>query len=175
MKSIIEDIKKDITAMGFSNPDFLKILQLIILHPSIRFLTSYRIQKKLSSEHKISRLLKRYLWFRNCRATGCHVSFDSTIEPGALFPHPTGIVIAPHSVIKSGATIFQNVTLAKSDDITPHAPRIEEGAIIYAGAVIIGNVTIGKNARIGANAVVKNDVAAHTTAVGAPARCLPVD
>jgi serine O-acetyltransferase len=43
-----------------------------------------------------------------------------------------------------------------------------------AGAKIIGPVTIGDGARIGANAVVVDDVPPHATAVGVPARIVRV-
>ena len=57
----------------------------------------------------------------------------------------------------------------------PHshkAPRIECNVFIGAKATILGNITIGKNARIGAGAVVLQDVPRNCTAVGVPARIL---
>ncbi|MBE0611577.1 MAG: serine O-acetyltransferase, partial [Dehalococcoidia bacterium] len=44
---------------------------------------------------------------------------------------------------------------------------------IGTGAKVLGPITIGDNARIGANAVVMNDVPANSTAVGVPARIIP--
>jgi serine O-acetyltransferase len=38
---------------------------------------------------------------------------------------------------------------------------------------VLGRVTIGDYAKIGANAVVVDDIPAHHTAVGAPARSFP--
>ena len=42
--------------------------------------------------------------------------------------------------------------------------------MIGAGAKCLGNITIGEGAKVGANAVVLEDVAPHTTVVGLPAR-----
>ena len=50
------------------------------------------------------------------------------------------------------------------------SPVIGNGVFFGAGAKIIGAVTIGDGARIGANAVVVDDVPAHAPAVGVPAR-----
>ena len=44
---------------------------------------------------------------------------------------------------------------------------------VYAGAKVLGDITIGNGARVGANAVVLEDVPERCTAVGVPARILP--
>lgn len=44
--------------------------------------------------------------------------------------------------------------------------------MIGAGAVILKNVTIGDNAKIGANAVIINDIPSGGVAVGNPARII---
>ena len=44
--------------------------------------------------------------------------------------------------------------------------------MIGTGAVILNNVKIGAGAKIGANAVVTNDVPAGAIAVGVPARII---
>ncbi|MBP7953196.1 MAG: serine acetyltransferase, partial [Enterococcus sp.] len=49
-------------------------------------------------------------------------------------------------------------------------PTVEDGVIIGAGAKILGNITIGRGAKIGANAVVLDDIPPYKTAVGVPAR-----
>jgi serine O-acetyltransferase len=52
-------------------------------------------------------------------------------------------------------------------------PIIEPGVDIGAGAVIVGAVVVGQGARIGANAVVTQDVPPGGSAVGNPAQILP--
>jgi len=49
-------------------------------------------------------------------------------------------------------------------------PTIGRDVHIGTGAKVIGPVTIGAGARIGANAVVVDDVAERATVVGIPAR-----
>lgn len=49
------------------------------------------------------------------------------------------------------------------------APTIGSHVLIGCGAKLIGPITIGDGARIGANAVVLNDVPAGATDVGIPA------
>ena len=49
-------------------------------------------------------------------------------------------------------------------------PVLGNDVYLGAGAKVIGPVAIGDGARVGANAVVVNDVEADTTVVGIPAR-----
>lgn len=49
------------------------------------------------------------------------------------------------------------------------APTIGSHVLIGCGAKLIGPITIGDGVRIGANAVVLNDVPAGATVVGIPA------
>ncbi|HVT88949.1 MAG TPA: hypothetical protein VHD56_08865, partial [Tepidisphaeraceae bacterium] len=50
------------------------------------------------------------------------------------------------------------------------SPVLGNDIFIGAGAKIIGGITLGDGCRIGANAAVVDDVPAHATAVGVPAR-----
>jgi serine O-acetyltransferase len=49
-------------------------------------------------------------------------------------------------------------------------PTVESGVSIGTGAKLIGPIRVGAGARIGANAVVVDDVPPGVTVVGAPAR-----
>jgi serine O-acetyltransferase len=50
------------------------------------------------------------------------------------------------------------------------SPEVGDNVFIGAGARIIGAVHVGKGAKVGANAVVVDDVPAGATVVGIPAR-----
>ena len=90
------------------------------------------------------------------------------VEPGIYLAHGQ-VVIDGFVEIGRGVVIFPWVTIGlKAGDFK--GPTIERGVHIGTGAKVIGPVTIGTNARIGANAVVVDDVAAGVTVVGAPAR-----
>ena len=95
------------------------------------------------------------------------IARDARIARSARFPHLTGVVIHRHAVVEEDCLIMQGVTLGT---IRGGAPRVCRGAYLGAGAKVLGPVTIGEGARIGANAVVLEDVPAHATAVGIPAR-----
>ncbi len=100
--------------------------------------------------------------------TGADIPLDAQIGGGLMIPHPNGIVIHPDAQIGPNCLIFQQVTIGAGP--VDGLPVIAGHVDIGAGAKIIGGVHIGEHARIGANAVVLEDVPPGATAVGIPAR-----
>jgi serine O-acetyltransferase len=90
------------------------------------------------------------------------------IEPGLYLAHGQ-VVIDGIVTIERGVVIFPWVTIGLRAGVF-HGPTIAQGVHIGTGAKVIGPVKVGAGAQIGANAVVVDDVAAHTTVVGSPAR-----
>jgi serine O-acetyltransferase len=92
-----------------------------------------------------------------------------------FLPHTQGTVIGAWS-IGENATIFQGVTLgAKDIDFSyqeSSRPTVGNNVTIGAGAKVIGGLILGDYARVGANAVVLNDVASGLLAVGIPAKVI---
>jgi serine O-acetyltransferase len=100
--------------------------------------------------------------------------FEKDIE---LHHYGLGVVIHPNVKIGHRTRIYHNVTLATETWIgSEHKIFIGDDVIIGAGAAIIGrgdkSLTIGDGAKIGANAVVTNDVLPGQTVVGIPARSM---
>lgn len=101
------------------------------------------------------------------------------IHPGAqigdnLFIDHGFTVIGETAVIGNNVTIYQCVTLGGTNPTNGQGgkrhPTILDDAIIGSGAQILGPVTVGERARIGASAVVTNDVPEGATMVGVKAK-----
>jgi serine O-acetyltransferase len=89
------------------------------------------------------------------------------VHPGLFIGH--GIVVIDGFVeIHPGVAIMPGVTIGLRDQAK--GPTIERDVQIGTGAKVLGNLTVGRGARIGANAVVIDDVAPGATVVGVPAR-----
>lgn len=100
------------------------------------------------------------------------VSIHPTARIGTsvFLDHATGIIVGALSVIGDDVTILQNVTIGRKPDSPARAPRIGRGVLLSSGSSVIGDVGIGDFAKIGAGALVTEDVPAGCTAVGVPAR-----
>jgi serine O-acetyltransferase len=97
----------------------------------------------------------------------CIIGRGAEFGEGFVLIHSTGVVINGAVRGGSGIHIEHQVTIGAERRQTP---VLGNDVFAGAGAKIIGAVTIGDGARIGANAVVLQDVPAHHTAVGIPAR-----
>lgn len=105
------------------------------------------------------------------RRSGAEVHPGATIGKDVFIDHCLGVVIGETTIIKDNVLIFQNVTLGgRGNEVGKRHPTIEEGCLIGAGAKILGNITVGAHSKVGANAVLLNDVPPNTTVVGIPAK-----
>jgi serine O-acetyltransferase len=97
----------------------------------------------------------------------CIIGRGAEFGPGFVLIHSMGVVI--NGQVKGGSNIRieHQVTIGAERG---GSPRLGNDVFIGAGAKIIGAVLIGSHSRIGANAVVVDDVPDYATAVGVPAR-----
>ncbi len=103
--------------------------------------------------------------------------FSIDIHPAARFghgimlDHATGLVVGETAVVGNRVSILQSVTLGGTgkEDGDRH-PKIGDDVLISAGAKILGNIHVGEGAKVGAGSVVLQDVPAHTTVAGVPAK-----
>jgi serine O-acetyltransferase len=118
-------------------------------------------------------LLAKAVSLLNFFLFGIEIAVRCPIGKGLFLPHTQGTVIGAWS-IGQNATIFQGVTLgARELDFSyqeSSRPVVGDGVTIGAGAKIVGGIVLGSDSRVGANAVVLNDVAPGLLVVGIPAK-----
>lgn len=104
---------------------------------------------------------------------GIDISRDTRIGSGLYIGHFGGIFVNHGVVIGDNCNLSQGVTLGQLNrGERAGCPTIGNNVYIAPGAKVIGRINVGDHASIGANAVVVNDVAAHTTVGGIPARSI---
>lgn len=130
--------------------------------------------------HRVAHALFRAGLFFPARAVN-HFSRLVTaidIHPGAtigrhLFIDHGFTVIGETATIGDNVTIYQCVTLGGTNPANgvggKRHPTLLDDVIIGSGAQILGPITVGVGARVGANAVVTEDVPAGVTMVGVKA------
>lgn len=119
-----------------------------------------------TSKRKSLLLKSLYLvWIKRIDAKhGC--SFGTSINYGASFSTPPmlphgidGIIVGHDAKIGKDCVIFQQVTIAAGGVV------IGDNVVIGAGAKILPKVKIGNHCKVGANAVVVEDMPDYSTCV----------
>jgi serine acetyltransferase len=143
------------------------------------FLLSYRIGSYLTTKHIRLRGLARigvYVVLRTLALAhsvlshgyGGYLPFDAKLGRRVQFRHDMyGIFISNGASIGDDCILLHHVTVGSNRDVGPttRAPQIGRRVFLGAGAKVIGDVIVGDNARIGANAIVVEDVPCDATAV----------
>lgn len=131
--------------------------------------------------HRVAHGLFNARLFFLARAVNHFARFSTGIDihPGArigrhLFIDHGFTVIGETAEIGNNVTIYQCVTLGGTNPANgipgKRHPTLEDNVIVGSGAQILGPITVGQRARIGANAVVTDDVPEGATMVGVKAR-----
>jgi serine O-acetyltransferase len=128
--------------------------------------------------HRVASNLERYGFTRSAKivSRAARILFSAHIPPEARIGEGThlgygglGIVMHKEAVIGRNVLVSPGVVIGGRSGM-PGAPIIEDNVLIGVGAKILGPVRIGEGAKIGANAVVIDDVLPGDTVVGIPAR-----
>lgn len=140
--------------------------------PSVKALAYYRLAHRLYARNK--KLLAKWFAHRARKATGIEIHPGARIGENLFIDHGMGIVIGQTAKIGNNVTLYQQVTLGGISGVQGEKrhPTIEDDVMIGAGAKVLGNITIGRGAKIGANAVVLQDIPPYATAVGIPAKVI---
>jgi len=98
---------------------------------------------------------------------GCIIGRGADFGAGFVMVHSLGVVI--NTSVKGGRNVVieHQVTIGAEKGISP---VLGDDVFIGAGAKILGGVKIGNHAKVGANAVVVDDVPEGATVVGIPAK-----
>jgi serine O-acetyltransferase len=145
---------------------FLHILRLAWVSDAFLAQAMYRAKARLQQLRVpiLPRLLHRMAIIYSQVLIGDPV----VVAPGLRILHGP-VVIDGVTEIEAGVQISPFVTIGLwGGDI--QGPKIESNVFIGTGAKLIGPIRVGAGAKIGANAVVVNDVPPGATVVGVPAR-----
>ncbi|MEO0871168.1 MAG: serine O-acetyltransferase EpsC [Pseudomonadota bacterium] len=143
----------------------------ILLYPGVLALGLHRVAHWLFEARLY--FLARFVNHTSRFLTAIDIHPGATIGKNFFIDHGF-TVIGETAEIGDNVTIYQCVTLGGTNPTNGEGgkrhPTLEDNVIIGSGAQIIGPITVGERGRVGANAVVMEDVPAGATMVGVKAR-----
>ncbi|MEP0174229.1 MAG: serine O-acetyltransferase [Paraglaciecola sp.] len=166
---IVEAVVGDVEAVYNRDPAVHSYLTVLLNFKGFHAIQVHRLahQLWLANRHDLALFIQS----RNSEVFSVDIHPAARIGQGVMFDHATGIVVGETAVIENNVSVMQSVTLGGTgNEAGDRHPKIKEGVMIGAGAKILGNITIGKGAKVGAGSVVLNDVPAHVTVAGIPAK-----
>ena len=144
------------------------LLEVLLTYPGIRVLFWYRIAHFMAFHRLYT--IAGFLSQHAAKVTGISISPEVKIGKRVFIDHGIGVVIGATAMIEDDVTILHGVTLGVRRAVEGRRhPYVKKGAFIGANAQLLGTITIGAFSKVGAGAIVLNNVADKTTVVGNPA------
>lgn len=168
-----ETLSGDIRAVKDRDPAATNNLEVVLSYPGLHALWMHRFAHFLHNRNVP--LLPRLLSMLARALTGIEIHQGARIGKGFFIDHGMGVVIGETCEIGDNVTLFQGVTLGGTGkEKGKRHPTVEDNVVVAAGAKVLGPITIGENSRVGAGAVVIQDVPPNCTVVGVPGRVVSV-
>ena len=166
---IIEDIR----AYKRNDPAARSALEIILLYNGLHATIDYRIAHWLHRHG--CRFLARAISQWSNMWTGIEIHPGAHIGRRLVIDHGTGIVIGETAEIGDDGLLYQGVTLGGTGkDVGKRHPTLGNNVMVGSGAKVLGPFKVGDNSRIGANAVVLQEVPPDSTVVGVKARVVKI-
>lgn len=168
-ETFFKRLTEDVDSYLDRDPAARSRTEVILCYPGYHAILFYRFanlawQRRL---HLIGRLISNFGRF----VTGIEIHPGAKIGRRCFIDHGMGVVVGETSQVGDDVTLYQGVTLGGTSlEKGKRHPTIGDGVIIGSGAQVLGPLAVGEGARIGANAVVLQDVPQGTTMVGIPAK-----
>ena len=164
-----EQLRMDVEAVRDRDPAATNTLEIITTYPGLHAIWLHRVAHYLHGRGVPG--LPRAISIFSRWLTGVEIHQGATIGQGFFIDHGMGVVIGETTEIGDDVTLYQGVTLGGTGkEKGKRHPTIEDGVVIAVGASVLGAITVGKNSKVGAGAVVIQDVPENCTVVGVPGR-----
>ena len=173
---VFKSIRQQLDSIIARDPAARSRVEVLLTYPGVHVLFFHRIAHWLWGHRR--RLLGRFVSQLGRWATGIEIHPGAAIGRCLFIDHGMGVVIGETAEVGDDVTLYHDVTLggvapsvnaAAQVDRKRH-PTLGDGVIVGSGAQILGPINVGAGARVGANAVVIQDVPAGVVVVGIPAK-----
>lgn len=167
--AFFNDINEDIKAVLCQDPAARNGFEVLLCYPGIWALILHKPAHWLYLHNLklIARLISQWTRF----FTGIEIHPGATIGQRCFIDHGMAVVIGETAEIGNDVTIYQAVTLGGTGkDTGKRHPTIGNNVVISSGAKVLGPFKVGDHSKIGAGAVVLEEVPPNCTVVGIPGK-----
>lgn len=171
---MFKTFKEDIEIIFEQDPAARSYLEVILTYSGLHSIWAHRVAHAFYKRKFffIARVISQVSRF----FTGIEIHPGATIGRRFFIDHGMGVVIGETCEIGDNVTVFQGVTLGGTGkEKGKRHPTVKDNALIATGAKVLGSITIGENSKVGAGAVVLNDVPPNSTVVGMKGRVVVQD
>ena len=171
---MFKKMKMDIEAVFDNDPAARSLFEVIFTYSGLHAIWAHRIAHwfYLRKMYTIARIISQVSRF----FTGIEIHPGARIGNRLFIDHGMGVVIGETCEIGDDVVIYQGVTLGGTGkEKGKRHPTIGNHVVIGSGAKVLGSFKVGDNSRIGANAVVLQEVPENSTVVGNPGRVVRKD
>jgi serine O-acetyltransferase len=146
------------------DPAAQNYLEIILCYPGVHAMMFYKVSHLLYKLH--IPVIPRFISYLASIITNIEIHPAAKIGRNLFIDHGHAVIIGSDVTICDNVTIYQGVTIGgrriKNAPNAKRHPIIKNNVIIAAGTKILGDIIIGENAKIGANSLVIEDVAANS-------------
>ncbi|WP_257985638.1 MULTISPECIES: serine O-acetyltransferase [Bacillus] len=173
-RTMFKIMKEDIEVVFEQDPAARTYLEVILTYSGLHAIWSHRFahsfyKRKLFFIARVISQISRFF-------TGIEIHPGAKIGKRFFIDHGMGVVIGETCEIGDNVTVFQGVTLGGTGkEKGKRHPTVKDNALIATGAKVLGSITIGENSKVGAGAVVLQDVPPNSTVVGIKGRIVVKD
>ena len=167
--NILRAAEIDILATYSRDPACTDLSTPFLFFKGFHALQAHRVAQWLWNEGR--QTLAQFFQNQISVTLGVDIHPAAKIGSGIMLDHATGVVVGETAVIEDDVSILHSVTLGGSGKQSgDRHPKIRRGVLLCAGCKVIGNIEVGEGAKVGAGSVVLEDVPAHATVAGVPAK-----
>ena len=167
--SMFSTIRDDINTIFEHDPAARSVPEILFCYPGYHAVLFYRLSHWFW-KHKMF-FVGRFISHVGRFLTGIEIHPGAQIGRRFFIDHGMGVVIGETAEVGDNVTLYHGVTLGGTTwkKIKRH-PTLGNNVVVGTGAKILGPLKIGDNTKIGANAVVVNDIPPNSIVVGIPGK-----
>lgn len=171
---MFRSMRSDIQAVFDNDPAARSVFEVAFTYSGLHAVWAHRIAHRLYERKwfTLARIISQVSRFM----TGIEIHPGAKIGKRLFIDHGMGVVIGETCEIGDDVVLYHGVTLGGTGkDKGKRHPTIGSNVVISSGAKVLGPFKVGDNSKIGANAVVLQEVPPNSTVVGFKARVVKRD